>query len=170
MAIISRSLANEIAFEQISGYYFFNAYTTINFVDGYLRTRLNTLAWEEAVLENQEASLVQATEIIERLNFSGEKADSSQRLFFPRDKDTAVPDAIQKACAEIALALLDGVDPEMEYQNLLMTSQGYGSVRSQYDRRQYQPHVINGVPSQIAWRYLKPYLRDPETVNISRVS
>jgi hypothetical protein len=147
---------NSIAFTQIAGYYFFVAYTTVNFADGYLRTRLNTREWKSASLRDKEASLQQATEIIERLNFAGNKASASQRLFFPRDTDTEVPVAVQKACAEIALALLK----EMLLETSSAKSYGFGrQLRVRYDPKQVQPHTEHGIPSITAWRYLKPYIR-----------
>jgi hypothetical protein len=171
MADYTRTLSTSIAFTHLAGHYVhvLPAYATINFVDGYLRTRLNIGAWEIADQDDREAALIQATEIMERLNFSGDKADEDQELFFPRDEDTGIPVAIQKACAEICLALLDGVDPEIEYQNLVMTSQGYGEARSSYDRKQHQPHIVHGVPSSVAWRFMVPYLRDPHAIKLDRV-
>lgn len=169
MAIYTETPSNSIVFEGLSGHYKYTAYTTVNFVEGYLHNHIDTSAWDNASLDDKEKALVQATEIVERLNYVGEKAVETQALFFPRKDDTVVPVAIQRACGEIALALLDGVDPELEYNNLLMTSQGFGQIRSTYDRKQYQEHTIHGVPSIVAWFYLKPYLRDSRQIKLDRV-
>lgn len=98
-------------------------------------------------------------------------AEASQPLEFPRGNDTEVPEAIRRACYEIAYSLLDGKDPELELENLGITSQGYSSVRTTYNRSQVPiEHLINGVPNAMAWRLIRPFLRDSDAIKISRVS
>jgi len=145
-------------------------YTTISETNTYFETRLHTDAWDEASTTERTAALTMATEAIDRLNFLGKMAEDDQELQFPRDEDTDVPNDIKKACSEIALALLDGVEPEMEFENLGLVSQGYSNVRSTYDRSRAPEHIVAGIPSITAWRYLKPYLRDYRSVQIHRVS
>jgi hypothetical protein len=97
-------------------------------------------------------------------------AETSQELEFPRNSDTEIPQDIQIACCEIAYALLDGIDPDLELENLDVVSQGYASVRSSYSRsRNPTEHLAAGVPSATAWRYLKPYIRDPGGIRISKI-
>ena len=126
--------------------------------------------WVGAARDGQRRGLARATEISDRLNVIGCKADDVQVNQFPRGTDTVVPDDVQKASAEIALALLDGVEPEMEFENLSLRSQGYGSVRSSFDKSLPAPNIVGGVPSITAWRYLAPYLRAPNTFDIFRTS
>ena len=147
-----------------------SAYTDETYVNTYFATRLNTDAWDESSTADRTAALTMATEAIDRLNLRGDLADDDQELQFPRDADTDIPADIKKACAEIALALLDGVDPDLEFENLGMTSQGYSNVRSTYDRSRAVEHVVAGIPSITAWRYIKPYLRDGHSVRVHRVS
>ncbi len=144
----------------------------ISIVDAqtYFDAHLNTEAWDNADTSDRTAGLTMATEAIDRLNYLGQKTDSAQENQFPRDADTEVPDDIQKACAELALSLLDGVDPELEFEQLNMVSQGYANVRSTYNRDTPPPHVVAGIVSITAWRYIKPYLRDVKSVNMHRVS
>lgn len=98
-------------------------------------------------------------------------ADVAQELEFPRGADTEVPEAIRRSCYEIALSLLDGKDPEVELETLGIVSQGYGSVRTTYNRAQVPiEHLINGVPAAKAWRWLRPFLRDDDAIKLSRVS
>lgn len=146
------------------------AYCTEAEANTYFSGRLNTDAWDDATTAERSKALIQSTRIIDQLNFKGEKADESQELQFPRSGDTEVPDDIKCACSEIALALLDGVDPEIEADNLFMVSQGYANVRSTYDRQAQAEHSVGGVPSVTAWRYLLPYLRDTRAVDLSRVN
>lgn len=145
-------------------------YATISEAQDYFDCRLGTDPWDCASDTDKDKALKQATNIIDLLNYYGCKTDEAQVNQFPRDADTEVPQDIKEACSEIALALLDGVDPELEYENLAMTSQAYGKVKSTYDRSLMRENVIAGVPSITAWRKLKPYLRDPYTVDLNRVN
>lgn len=98
-------------------------------------------------------------------------ASLTQNLSFPRGTDTEVPDTILCACFEIAHSLLDGKNPEIELENLGVISQGYASVRTTYSRSQVPiEHLINYVPNALAWRWLKPYLRDEDAIILRRVN
>lgn len=147
-----------------------SAYLTIVDAQDYFDERLHTEAWDSAEDVDRDKALAMATKLIDRINYLGEKTDSSQELQFPRFSDTEVPQDILNACAEIALKLLEGFDPEMEFENLLMVSQGYANVRSTYDRSRVPEHIVAGIPSIIAWRFLKPYIRDEKTVDLYRVT
>ena len=137
----------------------------------YFDGRLNTDAWDDVTDDaEKDKSLIMSTRIIDRLNFLGTKTDDNQDLQFPRDDDVDIPQDVMDATAEIALALLDGVNPELEYENLFMTSQGYGGIRSSFDRTVKAPHLLAGIPSVTAWRLLHPYLRDPNSLEMYRVS
>ena len=97
-------------------------------------------------------------------------ANLAQPLEFPRGSDTTVPDAIRTACYEIAYALLDGKDPEMDLENLQVTAHGFAGVRTHYERSMVpQQHLLNGVPSVTAWNILRPFLRDGQAIKTSRV-
>ncbi len=87
----------------------------------------------------------------------------------PPGRPDDVPQDVQDACCEIAFALLDGIDPDLEYENLRMVSQGIGNIRSTYNPEAIPEHILAGVPSAAAWRYLKPYLRDVRDIRVSRV-
>ncbi len=146
------------------------AYITEIDAQTYFDGRLNTGPWDDATSGDRDKALSMGTQLIDRLNFLGEKTDDSQDLQFPRDADTTIPKDIQYACCECALALLDGIDPEQEFANLSMVSQGYSSVRSTYDRSRPAEHTLAGIPSALAWRYLKPYIRDVYSVGLDRAS
>ncbi len=146
------------------------AYITAIDAQAYFDGRLNTGPWDNATSGDRDKSLSMATTLIDRLNFLGEKTDEDQDLQFPRDTDTVIPEDIEFACAECALALLDGVDVELEFENLSMISQGYSNVRSTYDRSRPAEHLLAGIPSVLAWRFLKPYIRDIHTVDLDRAS
>ncbi len=160
----------------------------------YFDNRLHEEAWYDAAANERPKALIKATQIIDALNFKGFKAtvfdimfdenyeltdvtedeireaEAAQELEFPRGEDIEVPIQIQVACWEIAHALLDGVDPDLDIENLGVVSQGYASIRTTYARSQaHVEHLMHGVPSATAWRYLKPFLRDADEIKLSRV-
>ncbi len=166
-------------------------YGTVQEATDYFALRLHSPAWLRSSVADRPKALWASMMILDALNYKGYKstvytllqatplataaeirtAEAAQVLEFPRGADTEVPEAIRKASYEIAYALLDGKDPELELENLGITSQGYASVRTTYARNQVPiEHIINGVPSPQAWRWVKPFLRDDDAVKLSRVS
>lgn len=123
-----------------------------------------------AIAATQTRALAEATRIIDQLSFKGEKTDSSQTNEFPRDDETTVPTSIKNACCEIAFSLLDGVDPQEEYNNLFVTSHAFGDAKISFDRSNMPANILAGVPSVKAWRMLIPYINDPRTLVMERVS
>lgn len=147
------------------------SYLAISDAQIYFDGRLNTGPWDDADDTTRDKALLQATRAIDRLNFRGEKADESQELQFPRLGDSDIPEDIWCACAEEALSLLDGKDPEMEREALAITEQTFGKIRAKFERDAGRPiNILNGIMSATAWGYLLPYLRDPLTVRISRTT
>lgn len=138
--------------------------------DTYFSNRLNTSAWDDATTANKNKAISQATAIIDRLNYEGRRTSESQENQFPRYDDSVVPQDIKDACAEIAKSLLDGIDPELELENLNMTNMKYGPVSTTYNRNTVPEHIVHGVPSGVAWRLLKLYLRDAQSVELMRVN
>jgi len=145
-------------------------YGTIYEANEYFSKRLHERAWTNSKPANREKALWAATSIIDALNFKGAKHSDSQFLEFPRDDDTEVPIEIRMATYEIAQSLLDGKDPDEELENLGVIHRGMGSARSSYSRTQVPiEHIINGVPSQPAWNWLKPFLRDDVDIVLTRI-
>jgi hypothetical protein len=155
----------------------------------YFLTRLNTEAWDNADDTTRQKALIQATRLIDRLNFEGDKTDPKQTLQFPRSitnmeidpstglptqpvttADTVVPLDIQYACYEIAIQLLDGVDPDWEVASLAQSANKISSLSTSYNRGFVEEHIRAGIPSYIAWTYLKPYMRDTKELLLSRVN
>ena len=166
-------------------------YGTVVEATEYFDFRLYEQSWSAASVADRPKALWAATLIIDTLNYKGFKntvytaleadasatdetireAEAAQPLEFPRGADTEVPEIIRKATYEIAHALLDGKDPELELENLGVVSQGYGSVRTSYSRSQVPlEHIINGIPATQAWRWLKPFLRDDDAIRMARIS
>jgi len=166
-------------------------YGTLDEADEYFANRLHETAWTEASANDRRKALIAARGIIDALNYKGTKAsvytllqanpsasqdeiraaEASQALEFPRGADTVVPEAVRVASYEIAYALLDGKDPEVELENLAVNAMGYGAVKTSYERSQLPiEHTIHLVPSSAAWRLLKPFLRDSDALKLSRLS
>jgi hypothetical protein len=145
-------------------------YGTIALADAYFALRLETDVWDNAVVADRTAALTMATAAIERLNFAGEVETLGQEFQFPRTDDTEIPQDILDATYLCALALLDGVDLELEQEMTGVTSDAYSGVRTTYDSYSRQDHIKAGIPSYEAWMILLPYLRDPQEVILRRVS
>lgn len=152
------------------GYIINEYYGTLNGANTYFHSKLHTESWMNAPIEDREKALFDATRRIEVLAFKGSKATSEQVLFFPRlTLDSGVvPDDIIMATYEIALALLNGIDPDVEARNLSVSAQGYAGARTTYDRSYTQDHLRAGIPSAYAWSILRPYLADPQNLRVSR--
>jgi len=166
-------------------------YGTLDEANEYFANRLHETAWTEASANDRRKALIAARGIIDALNYKGTKhsvytlllanpsaaqdairaAEAEQALEFPRGADMAVPEAIRVASYEIAYSLLDGKDPELELENLAVNAMGYGAVKTSFERSQLPiEHIVNLVPSSVAWRLLKPFLRDSDALKLSRLS
>lgn len=145
-----------------------DAYGTLERAEIYFDNRLRNQPWKKSTIAEKKAAMFEATELIDRLNFSGTKANTNQSRQFPRNNQTEVPEEIEKACYEVAFKLLDGYDPDFEIDNLSSVGQGYSSVRSTYNRSFVMEHLSAGIPSAKAWAYLKPFLGDFKVLKLRR--
>jgi len=161
----------------------------------YFDGRLGTQAWDSATATDQDKSLAQATTLIDRLDFAGEKVDPAQQLQFPRratqssfqpvdlgillinqpppapaPADASVPQDVVNACAEIALKLLEGVDLDREGRSLSIVEQNFATVKVKSASDFVPEWILAGIPSMTAWNFLRPYLNDPLAVSLSRVN
>lgn len=166
-------------------------YGSLAEANDYFDNRLHEYAWSGSPVQDRPKALLAATRIINSLNFKGYKhtvyelleanpsattaqvreQEAAQGMEFPRGSDTEVPEDIRIASYEIAYSLLDGKDPELELENLGVSSHGIESARTTFNRAQLPiEHLINGIPNATAWRLLRPFLRDGDAVKLSRVS
>jgi len=146
------------------------AYLTTAQAQNYFDEILNSEGWDLASEPNRIKALKIATRSIDRLAYKGDKTADTQDNEFPRGGDTDVPEDIEWACCYITLALLDGRDTDLDFDNLAVVSQGFSSVRSTYDKDSVLPYIAAGIPSATAWRYLKPYLLDASEITLSRAT
>lgn len=153
-------------------------YADQDYADDYFENeRVITDAWDEATDVQKGKALLEATRRIDRLRFAGIKLDSSQELEWPRNSfgfdfpagGIFIPDDILKANCELAYSLLDGVEPEIEIDNTRRKLHVYSGVRSLMDTSIPAEAVVAGIPSHMAWSYLKPYLADPKSISTKRV-
>lgn len=147
-----------------------SSYCTPELAGMYFASRLNSDPWDDATDDDKLKALITATRKIDTLNFEGVKTVADHEMEFPRDGSTIVPEGIIIACCEIALVLLDGVDPEQEMAALNTSSQSFASVRETYSRTFAAEHLRAGIPSAIAWNHLLPFLHDECQLTLSRVS
>ena len=156
------------------------AYGTYTEGNTYFATRLYVSAWTGSTDANKTIALAEATMRIDRLRFHGVKVDEDQVNEFPRyalnDNGTdpgedgeTTPDDIQYACFEVAMALLDGRDPDIEFENLTVQTHQFDKISNSLTK-EIQQHTLAGIPSVTAWRYLLPYLAARRTLKITRVS
>lgn len=145
-----------------------SSYADRTYGDSYFADRYPSTVWDNATDANKDKALATATRLIDNLNFAGDKYLSTQDNEFPRGDDTTVPSKIKDACCEIAYALLDGADPELEMQSVGLESVGFAKVS--LDKNFTPEHLKHGIVSARAWIYLRPYLRDPNTVTLSRIT
>jgi hypothetical protein len=94
-----------------------NSYATITEADNYIETRLYTTDWADASGNDQEAALLMATALLDRLcNWDGAKVTDAQALRWPRNyiynpdgdlvDSATIPQFLKDATAEFALQLL----------------------------------------------------------------
>jgi hypothetical protein len=133
-------------------------YGSVEKANNYFSSRLNCQKWNNFDNTKKFVALVEGTRYVEKLNYSGVKASDTQALQFPRGTDTLVPVNIEYACYEIAYALLKGVNPTTERENLFVKVQGYGQFRTEYRNDTVMPWIAAGIPSLEAWEYLLPYI------------
>lgn len=149
------------------------SYADVIFADDYFSRKLHVQPWEEATVDQQRRALEEATLRMDRLNFRGKKTDCDQVLEWPRTNanfdTTIIPEILRIANCEVAIALLDGVDPDLEHENLAAVAEGYSSVRSTYSRTTVPEHFAAGIPSHLAWLHLRPLLASGRAIRLRRV-
>jgi hypothetical protein len=140
--------------------------------NNYFSTRLHSSLWFNSSTDDQTSALTQADRIIDSFNYTGIKTLSTQSNEWPRIicGVSQTPNQILYAKYEIAFALLSGVDPEQELRSLRVTSRGYSSVRTTYSPTDIPENIVNGVPSALAWLYLRPFFKTSGTIKLRRVS
>lgn len=173
MAIIVREVESSLLLVQsvvAEVFTTFNIYGNLADADRFFGSLLEGQRWAYTDPHRRRQALNSATMRIDRLNFSGCRASSTQPLQFPRGTDTEVPEDIKQATYLLALALLKGIDPDTERDNLSVVVQAYGGLRTEYDRTSTPAYVSAGIPCPTAWNLLQPYLDPKLGLRLERVS
>lgn len=143
-------------------------YQTTSDLDSYFAGRLHTRAWDDANETDRRKASIEATRIIDRLAYKdcpdSANTDGNKFPFLGEE----IPRQVLDAHAEITYSLLDGVEPDKEYEKLTVSSERIGSVGSTYSPS-IPEHTVAGIPSIAAWRLLKPYLRAAQEIKLRRV-
>jgi hypothetical protein len=177
-------------------------YGTLSGANAYFDNRLHSESWSDSTPSDRPKALLEATRIIDSLNYRGVKnsvwlimyeadpyntgnytqilvnppsrqdiidADATQALEFPRGQDTLSPEEIEWACYEIAIAFIEGFDPEDAVEKANIIRQAYSAVRTTYtDGSATMEYLVYGIPTARVWRWLKPYLVLDRTIRTSR--
>lgn len=154
--------------------------STLDDANAYMATKMFAKAWIAADDTAKNLALANALSLVNGFNYLGTKTVADQANEWPRTgvylgckllDSTVVPADILKAQYEIALALLQGIDPEKEIAGLRIISRGIASVRTSYNPNKIPEHLENGIPSFLAWSFLSPYFnRSSQELRLSRVS
>lgn len=137
--------------------------------DAYFDRKLDKGVWCQCPNTDKNKAIYEATERIDRLKFRGTRTTPTQVLAFPRDGEIVIPNVIKKACCEVAYELLDGREPDFEVEEGRILSESYSGVRMNNNPGYVLDHINAGIPSLLAWSYLKPYLVDPFARSLVRV-
>lgn len=144
-------------------------YADLDWANGYMSDRLETDTWDEADNDTRNKALRMATRYIDTLPFVGSKTDPDQVREFPREDEDEIPDEVKNACAEAALALLEGktLDAMIEQATASSESTGDASV----SRRNGGTLGMNdGVISPMVLRLLAPWLENPDFFKFERAN
>lgn len=131
-----------------------NSYIDIDGADEYFAGRLHVESWSGADSETKEKALRQATRSIDRMPLRGRKTDLHQPLAFPRYPGTEIPEAVQEACCEEALALLERGNS----QRRKLQQEGVQSFTLGNMSENYAAGAGKGLLSQEAKELLQPWL------------
>lgn len=91
-----------------------NSYLTLAEAEAYFDDRLNISAWQDTDADNRTRALLHAAQRLERENWLGDRATTTQRLAWPRIgvakveeyESDEIPQQIKDAQCELALHLL----------------------------------------------------------------
>ena len=149
-------------------------YVTTVDAQTYFEGKLHIPAWVEADEDQRNRALREASTRIDQLAFRGAKTSDLQDLEWPRINtsyaDDVIPQRVKNATCEVAYALLEGVEPDMDQESLAVSSEGYSAARQTYARDGAPENIAAGIPSPLAWKFLKPLLGDTRGIQLSRVS
>lgn len=148
-----------------------NSFATVAEADLYHLTRGNNAEWSGAD-SVKETALIQATKMLNRQTWTGQKQTSTQALKFPRfslyDDDgyliasSVIPNFLIEATAELAWLLLIS-DPTRESGTKGFKSIGVGPISLSVEKSDR----TNPIPSAV-YAMIKPWLRSGGMLQVAR--
>lgn len=132
-------------------------YLTLDEADIYLESVMDTSAWDMSTDALRTRAIKASQKIIEALNTTGTLVDGEP------------VDDIKDATVEIALKLLDGVDPQEELHSFTIKEMQFDRLKQTNKSGETPLHIIAGVPSVTAFNILRRYMPDITTVRLSRI-
>ena len=132
-------------------------YVTLEEADIYLESVMNTEPWDLSTDLIRTKSIKASQKIIEALNTVGTLDEFGEPVALIKD-----------ATIEIALKLLDGVDPETELYNYTIKEMEFDRLKQTNKSGETPLHVIAGVPSVTAFNILRRFMPDLTTVRLNR--
>lgn len=130
---------------------------TLDEADLYVATVMDPAPWDLSTDDLRTRALTSAQRIIEALNTNNITDEYGEYV-----------QEIKDAQVEIALKLLDGVDPEIEAYNSSVKSFGFDQLKQTNKSGETPLHIIAGVPSITAFNILRRYMPDITTVRLNR--
>ncbi len=145
-------------------------YLTLSECTEYLSTELWAEAWLTADPVKQQKAINKGEQIIDSIQFKGGKLLDTQNNEFPRDYQEAVPQEVKDANCLIALKLIEGRIPELDFGNGRIKSDSLASGKTTYEVFNTPQHVLYGVPSYDAWVKLLKFVNTEKVIELDRVS
>ena len=132
-----------------------NTYVTLEEAENIIKTIYDNAEWQSLTDEQKKVSLVNATNKINLLAVKGEKLDSSQKLIFPRNWETAVSDKVKIAQCYEALEICRYNYKREREINSGIVSRSMENVSVTYAK---QANNQKGLYSRDSFNFLREYL------------
>jgi hypothetical protein len=138
-------------------------YCDVAYAEAYFDARFKADMWNSASADDKLRALHTASNMIDALPLVLSKASTAQARAFPRSgyEDDGVPEEVQKATCEIALALLEGRTPRTMAAHSAVGSESQGQASTSYPRGKLAGYDgAFGLPSIEAAQLLAPWISD----------
>ena len=132
-----------------------NTYVTLEEANSILEAVFDNQEWQSLTDEQKKVCLVNATNRINLLAVKGEKLDSSQKLLFPRNWETAVSNNVKMAQCYEALEICRYNYKREREMNSGIVSRSMENVSVTYAK---QSNNQRGLYSKDSFNFLREYL------------
>lgn len=141
--------------------------------DAYFLQRIGADTWTAASDGDKDKALAEATRLIDLLPLVGVKWDVTQVREFPRsvDDEGVIDPAVNDACCEVAIALLQGRTPDQLSSSVGVAAESTGDASVTYTGERGGMALVDesfGLPSPTAASLLAPWIEDPREIDLTR--